>query len=155
MWIWLTILVITATRSKLTPAYYDWLFWKTLWLILNFITKKKHFTALNLRSHKRTHPTCNTNSTQEVVQFWTQLLGPTNWGEEWEKRRKTQSLETRCFNCGQRPTMILVNDFRDFPATIQTMTLDKPRTTSSSPLQFCSPLQSCCSSGRLQLMQVI
>jgi len=152
MWKWLTI-VIAATRSKLTPAYHDWHFWKKLWLILNF-SIKKHFTALSLRSQKRTHPTCHTKSTQEE-QFWTQLLGPTNWGEKWEKRRKTQSRDTHGFNCGQWPTVILVNDFRDFPASIQTMTVDKPRTTSSSPLQFCSPLQSCCLSGRLQLMQVI
>jgi hypothetical protein len=117
--------------------------------ILNFIIKT-HLTALSLRSHKRNRPTCNTKSTEEV-QFWTQLLGPTNWGEEWEKRRKTQSRDTQGSNYGQWPTMILVNDFRDFPASIQTMILDTPRATSSSPPQFCSPLQSCCLSGRLQV----
>jgi len=74
---------------------------------------KKHFIALSLRSHKQTHPTCNTKNTQEV-QFWTQLLGPTNWGEEWEKRRKTQSRDTHGFNYGQWPTMIRSTIFAIF-----------------------------------------
>jgi len=119
---------------------------------LNFIIKK-HVTAPSLRSHKRTLRTCNTKSTQKV-QFWTQLLCPTNWGDVCEKRCKPKSRDTHGFNCGQWPAMILLNDFRDFPVSIQTMTLDKPRNTSSSPLQICSPLQSCCLSGHLQLMTV-
>jgi len=55
---------------------------------------QKTFYRSQSQISKANSSICNTKSTKEE-QFRTQLLGPTNWGEEWEKRRKTQSRDTQ------------------------------------------------------------